>query len=107
MFFWCGFPPPPSNLSFVIGDSRELTIYYDLKGKLFLHFLGIIAVGHINAAIDEGNALKTLDALLLPTAKIKDVDPDYAQHYQDVLYNAKLQKLMVSLSWCISFKFTD
>ncbi|XP_017495725.3 ras GTPase-activating-like protein IQGAP2 isoform X1 [Manis javanica] len=54
----------------------------------------IIAVGHINAAIDEGNALKTLDALLLPTAKIKDVDPDYAQHYQDVLYNAKLQKLM-------------
>lgn len=45
----------------------------------------IVAVGHINEAIDEGNPLKTLDTLLLPTAKIKNVDPDYAQHYQDVL----------------------
>uniref|UniRef100_A0A452RN65 IQ motif containing GTPase activating protein 2 n=1 Tax=Ursus americanus TaxID=9643 RepID=A0A452RN65_URSAM len=58
----------------------------------------IVAVGHINEAIDEGNPLKTLDTLLLPTAKIKNVDPDYAQHYQDVLYQAKSQKLMVSLS---------
>uniref|UniRef100_A0A452RPH5 IQ motif containing GTPase activating protein 2 n=1 Tax=Ursus americanus TaxID=9643 RepID=A0A452RPH5_URSAM len=54
----------------------------------------IVAVGHINEAIDEGNPLKTLDTLLLPTAKIKNVDPDYAQHYQDVLYQAKSQKLM-------------
>ncbi|XP_042844633.1 ras GTPase-activating-like protein IQGAP2 isoform X1 [Panthera tigris] len=56
----------------------------------------IVAVGYINEAIDEGNALKTLDTLLLPTAKIKDVDPDCAQHYQDVLYHAKMQKLMDS-----------
>lgn len=55
-------------------------------------------MGHINEAIDEGNPLKTLDTLLLPTAKIKNVDPDYAQHYQDVLYHAKSQKLMVSSS---------
>uniref|UniRef100_A0A8C7AFJ3 IQ motif containing GTPase activating protein 2 n=1 Tax=Neovison vison TaxID=452646 RepID=A0A8C7AFJ3_NEOVI len=58
----------------------------------------IVAVGHINEAIDEGNPLKTLDTLLLPTAKIKNVDPDYAQHYQDVLYHAKSQKLMDSES---------
>ncbi|XP_044772631.1 ras GTPase-activating-like protein IQGAP2 isoform X1 [Neomonachus schauinslandi] len=58
----------------------------------------IVAVGHINEAIDEGNPLKTLDTLRLPTAKIKNVDPDCAQHYQDVLYHAKSQKLMDSES---------
>lgn len=51
--------------------------------------------------------MKTLGSLLLPTARIKDVDPDSAQHYQDVLYQAKTQKFMVSLSRCVSFKFTD
>ncbi|XP_058131068.1 ras GTPase-activating-like protein IQGAP2 isoform X2 [Dasypus novemcinctus] len=56
----------------------------------------IVAIGYINEAIDEGNPLKTLDTLLLPTAKIRDVDPDFAQHYQDVLYHAKSQKLRAS-----------
>ncbi|XP_054992245.1 ras GTPase-activating-like protein IQGAP2 [Sorex araneus] len=50
----------------------------------------------INEAIDEGNALKTLDTLMLPDAKIQGVDPDFAQHYQDVLYNAKSQKQLDS-----------
>uniref|UniRef100_A0A8D0UHW8 Ras GTPase-activating-like protein IQGAP2 n=1 Tax=Sus scrofa TaxID=9823 RepID=A0A8D0UHW8_PIG len=54
----------------------------------------VVAVGYINEAIDEGDALKTLDSLLLPTAKIKDIDPDSAQHYQDVLYHAKSQKFL-------------
>uniref|UniRef100_A0A2K6GNW8 IQ motif containing GTPase activating protein 2 n=1 Tax=Propithecus coquereli TaxID=379532 RepID=A0A2K6GNW8_PROCO len=54
---------------------------------------GIVAVGYINEAIDEGNPSKTLESLLLPTANISDVDPDCAQHYQDVLYHAKSQKL--------------
>ncbi|KAM6157157.1 ras GTPase-activating-like protein IQGAP2 isoform 2-T2 [Erethizon dorsatum] len=54
---------------------------------------GIVALGYINEAIDEGNPLKTLNTLLLPTAKIKDVDPARAQHYQDVLHHAKSQKL--------------
>ncbi|XP_037657712.1 ras GTPase-activating-like protein IQGAP2 [Choloepus didactylus] len=53
----------------------------------------VIAVTYINEAIDEGNPSKTLDSLLLPTAKIRDVDPDFAQHYQDVLHHAKSQKL--------------
>ncbi|KAI4540087.1 hypothetical protein MG293_009128 [Ovis ammon polii] len=60
----------------------------------------VVAVGYINEAIDEGDPLRTLDSLLLPTAKIKNVDPDFARHYQDVLYQAKTQKYMVSLSRC-------
>lgn len=66
-----------------------------------------MAVGHINEAIDEGNPLRTVESLQLPTANIKNVDPDEAQHYQDVLYHAKSQKLMVSLSEFVSFKFTN
>ncbi|XP_069348349.1 ras GTPase-activating-like protein IQGAP2 isoform X1 [Eulemur rufifrons] len=53
----------------------------------------IVAIGYINEAIDEGNPSKTLESLLLPTANIRDVDPDCAQHYQDILYHAKSQKL--------------
>lgn len=57
-------------------------------------------MGYINEAIDQGNPLKTLDALLLPTAKIRNVDPAHAQHYQDVLSQAKLRKLRVSWGMC-------
>uniref|UniRef100_A0A8C4PG20 IQ motif containing GTPase activating protein 2 n=1 Tax=Equus asinus asinus TaxID=83772 RepID=A0A8C4PG20_EQUAS len=67
----------------------------------------LVAVGYINEAIDEGNPLKTLDSLLLPTAKINYVDPGLAQHYQDVLSCAKSQKFMVSLSGFVSFKYAD
>uniref|UniRef100_A0A8B9NFK0 IQ motif containing GTPase activating protein 2 n=1 Tax=Accipiter nisus TaxID=211598 RepID=A0A8B9NFK0_9AVES len=56
------------------------------------HKLRIIAVGHINEAIDQGNPEKTLEALMLPTAKLQDVRPVNARHYQDVLYHAKAQK---------------
>ncbi|XP_053909799.1 ras GTPase-activating-like protein IQGAP2 isoform X4 [Cuculus canorus] len=52
----------------------------------------IIAIGHINEAIDEGNPKKTLETLLLPTAKLQDVRPVNARHYQDVLHHAKAQK---------------
>ncbi|XP_052599487.1 ras GTPase-activating-like protein IQGAP2 isoform X2 [Peromyscus californicus insignis] len=54
----------------------------------------MVALGYINEAIDEGNPLKTLDTLLLPTANIRDVYPDCAQHYQDVLFHTKSQKLL-------------
>ncbi|XP_012372873.2 ras GTPase-activating-like protein IQGAP2 [Octodon degus] len=76
----------------VILDMENEHIMY-LKG-IFLYFLGIVAVGYINEAIDEGNPLRTLDTLLLPNAKIRDVHPAHAQHYQDVLHYAKSQKLM-------------
>ncbi|XP_031952148.1 ras GTPase-activating-like protein IQGAP2 isoform X7 [Corvus moneduloides] len=56
------------------------------------HKLRIIAIGHINEAVDEGNPDKTLEALLLPTAKLQDVRPVNARHYQDVLHHAKAQK---------------
>ncbi|XP_008064544.1 ras GTPase-activating-like protein IQGAP2 isoform X2 [Carlito syrichta] len=56
-------------------------------------FKGIVAIGYINEAIDEGNPWRTLETLLLPTANVRDVDPACAQHYQDVLYHAKSQKL--------------
>ncbi|XP_068523705.1 ras GTPase-activating-like protein IQGAP2 isoform X7 [Anas acuta] len=52
----------------------------------------IIAIGHINEAIDQGNPEKTLETLLMPTAKLQDVRPENAKHYQDVLYHAKAQK---------------
>ncbi|NXS58766.1 IQGA2 protein, partial [Brachypteracias leptosomus] len=52
----------------------------------------IIAIGHINEAIDQGNPEKTLEALLLPTAKLQDVSPVNARHYQDILHHAKAQK---------------
>ncbi|XP_054040808.1 ras GTPase-activating-like protein IQGAP2 isoform X4 [Rissa tridactyla] len=52
----------------------------------------IIAIGHINEAIDQGNPEKTLETLLLPTAKLQDVRPVNARHYQDVLHHAKAQK---------------
>ncbi|XP_074851545.1 ras GTPase-activating-like protein IQGAP2 isoform X2 [Carettochelys insculpta] len=52
----------------------------------------IVAVGHINEAIDQGNPGKTLETLQLPTAKLSDVSPTNARHYQDVLHYAKVQK---------------
>ncbi|XP_065520072.1 ras GTPase-activating-like protein IQGAP2 isoform X5 [Lathamus discolor] len=52
----------------------------------------IIAIGQINEAIDQGNPEKTLETLLLPTAKLQDVRPVNARHYQDVLHHAKSQK---------------
>uniref|UniRef100_A0A8C5U8T7 IQ motif containing GTPase activating protein 2 n=1 Tax=Malurus cyaneus samueli TaxID=2593467 RepID=A0A8C5U8T7_9PASS len=60
----------------------------------------IIAIGHINEAVDRGNPEKTLEALLLPTAKLQDVRPANARHYQDVLHHAKAQK-------CKSYKCVE
>ncbi|XP_068032499.1 ras GTPase-activating-like protein IQGAP2 isoform X3 [Anomalospiza imberbis] len=56
------------------------------------HKLRIIAIGRINEAVDQENPEKTLEALLLPTAKLQDVRPANARHYQDVLHHAKAQK---------------
>ncbi|KAM8793472.1 ras GTPase-activating-like protein IQGAP2 [Eudromia elegans] len=52
----------------------------------------IIAIGHINEAIDRGNPERTLETLLLSTAKLQDVRPVNARHYQDVLHQTKAQK---------------
>lgn len=57
--------------------------------------LGIAAIGHINKAIDEGNPTRTVEELMVPTAKLQGVKGAYAWHYQDVLMNAKTLKCQV------------
>uniref|UniRef100_A0A8C4V002 IQ motif containing GTPase activating protein 2 n=1 Tax=Falco tinnunculus TaxID=100819 RepID=A0A8C4V002_FALTI len=56
------------------------------------HKLRVIAINHINEAIDQGSPEKILETLLLPTAKLQDVRPVNARHYRDVLHHAKAQK---------------
>uniref|UniRef100_A0A4W3GVR8 IQ motif containing GTPase activating protein 2 n=1 Tax=Callorhinchus milii TaxID=7868 RepID=A0A4W3GVR8_CALMI len=57
----------------------------------------IIAVGCINDAVDEGDPNKTLEALLMPTAKLEATNPSLARHYQDVLHHIKQEKLAVAI----------
>ncbi|XP_039629322.1 ras GTPase-activating-like protein IQGAP1 [Polypterus senegalus] len=52
----------------------------------------IEAIGLINEALDQGDAQKTLEALQLPAAKLIDVRPAVAQHYQDTLILARREK---------------
>lgn len=59
--------------------------------------LGILAIGLINEALDEGDAQKTLQALQIPAAKLEGVLPEVAQHYQDTLIRAKREKAQVSM----------
>ncbi|XP_044519064.1 ras GTPase-activating-like protein IQGAP2 [Gracilinanus agilis] len=51
------------------------------------------AIADINKAIDGKNYNKTLMALQAPAAKVRNVNPDNACHYQDVLFYAKARKL--------------
>ncbi|XP_010284342.1 PREDICTED: ras GTPase-activating-like protein IQGAP2 [Phaethon lepturus] len=74
------------------GGSVRDSVRDDLLPTAMPSPTGIIAIGHINEAIDQGNPEKTLETLLLPTAKLQDVRPVNARHYQDVLYHAKAQK---------------
>uniref|UniRef100_A0AAY4DR17 IQ motif containing GTPase activating protein 1 n=1 Tax=Denticeps clupeoides TaxID=299321 RepID=A0AAY4DR17_9TELE len=52
----------------------------------------IVAIGQINEALAGGDLQKTLEALQHPAAKLKDVDPSLAQHYYDLLLQAKREK---------------
>ncbi|XP_032864996.1 ras GTPase-activating-like protein IQGAP2 isoform X4 [Tyto alba] len=71
-------------------SEEERDVYEELLTQAEIQ--GIIAIGNINEAIDQGNPEKTLETLLLPTAKLQDVRPVNARHYQDVLHHAKAQK---------------
>uniref|UniRef100_A0A5F8H3Z2 Ras-GAP domain-containing protein n=1 Tax=Monodelphis domestica TaxID=13616 RepID=A0A5F8H3Z2_MONDO len=53
------------------------------------------AIANINKAIDGKNHNNTLMALQAPAAKVKNVNPDNAYHYQDVLFYAKAKKVKV------------
>ncbi|XP_059801884.1 ras GTPase-activating-like protein IQGAP1 [Hypanus sabinus] len=52
----------------------------------------IKAISLINEAVDEGDSQKTLEALLLPSAKLADVSPPVAEHYQEMLIRTKREK---------------
>ncbi|XP_074862590.1 ras GTPase-activating-like protein IQGAP1 isoform X2 [Carettochelys insculpta] len=52
----------------------------------------ILAIGLINEALDEGDPVKTLQALQIPAAKLEGVTPKVAQHYQDTLIRVKREK---------------
>ncbi|XP_041645206.1 ras GTPase-activating-like protein IQGAP1 isoform X2 [Cheilinus undulatus] len=52
----------------------------------------IAAIGLINEALDEGDINKTLAMLQNPSAKLTDVDPSLAQHYRDILLEARREK---------------
>ncbi|XP_048449786.1 ras GTPase-activating-like protein IQGAP2 [Rhincodon typus] len=56
----------------------------------------IIAAGLINEIIDKKDPHKTLEALLMPTAKLQGVKSSIACHYQDVLWHTKQQKCKAS-----------
>ncbi|XP_067885598.1 ras GTPase-activating-like protein IQGAP2 isoform X2 [Heterodontus francisci] len=56
----------------------------------------VIAAGLINDIVDKEDPNKTLEALLMPTAKLQGVKPSIARHYQDVLWHTKQQKCKVS-----------
>lgn len=51
--------------------------------------VGVIAIAEINEALNSGDPEKTLDALLLPTAKLQGVNPANAKHYHDLLLTTK------------------
>ncbi|XP_048473021.1 ras GTPase-activating-like protein IQGAP1 [Rhincodon typus] len=57
----------------------------------------IKAIGLINEAVDEGDPQKTLNALLLPSAKLADVLPPVAEHYQETLIRAKREKAQIRI----------
>lgn len=57
--------------------------------------LGIAAIGLINEALDEGDLQKTMAALQNPAAKLTDIDPSLAQHYYDILQEARREKAHV------------
>uniref|UniRef100_A0A671M9K6 Ras GTPase-activating-like protein IQGAP1 n=1 Tax=Sinocyclocheilus anshuiensis TaxID=1608454 RepID=A0A671M9K6_9TELE len=57
----------------------------------------IAAIGLINEALDEGDLQKTMAALQNPAAKLTDIDPSLAQHYYDILQEARREKAHVCI----------
>lgn len=56
----------------------------------------VFAADLINDAVDKKDPNKTLEALLMPSAKLQEVNSSIANHYQDVLWDTKQQKCKVS-----------
>ncbi|XP_073670718.1 ras GTPase-activating-like protein IQGAP2 isoform X2 [Paramisgurnus dabryanus] len=49
----------------------------------------VIAIAEINEALNSGDPEKTLASLMLPTAKLKGVNPATAKHYHELLLDTK------------------
>lgn len=81
---------------FFILKLKTEQIKTEKKITFFFVYLGILAIGLINEALDEGDAGKTLQALQIPAAKLEGVLAEVAQHYQDTLIRAKREKAQVS-----------
>lgn len=60
-----------------------------------LSHTGIVAITLINEAIDSGDENATLQALQLPAAKLKNISPEQAFHYQVLLAKRKDKKAEV------------
>jgi len=56
-----------------------------------------LAVGKINEAIDHKISSVTLSALLEPSAGLRNVESNEANHYQHMLYRVKAEKAQVRL----------
>ena len=59
--------------------------------------VGVLAVGLISEALDEGDTRKTLQALQIPAANLEGVTPQVGQHYQGTLLRAKREKAQVGV----------
>ncbi|XP_067829550.1 ras GTPase-activating-like protein IQGAP1 [Heptranchias perlo] len=80
-------------------DDNEFLTWNDIQGSVDKVNMvvqeehdRIKAIGLINEAVDEGDSQKTLQALLLPSAKLADVCPPIAEHYQETLLRTKREK---------------
>lgn len=56
----------------------------------------VFAADLINDAVDKKDPNKTLEVLLMSSAKLQEVNSSIANHYQDVLWDTKQQKCKVS-----------
>lgn len=77
-------------------DQIQIVLYYE-QCTCPLVTLGIDAIGLINEALDESGLQKTLAALQNPAAKLTDIDPSLAQHYYDILQEARREKAHVCI----------
>lgn len=77
-------------------DQFQIVLHYE-QCTCPLATLGIAAIGLINEALDEGDLQKTMAALQNPAAKLTDIDPSLAQHYYDILQEARREKAHVCI----------
>ena len=66
------------------------------SGICTLYVSEIVAVGMINEAIDKASPVVTLQTLLKPSARLKNIEQTNASHYQNLLGRCKKEKAKAS-----------